>query len=221
MKNPSLGTIGQRLNLFFALIRDDREARNELRNLFLGLAVCAVLLYAGVNLFVSPLRSKAGELAAKRRELLAASPPVLGQAYKERSRQLQEEQAKLAEENEILALKKRFLALQWKTWSNPDRFSRIIFTLAPDAPLNMEEHLKALNQMEKRTSEGREVVGINLVGEGSFAELFQYLDYIESKPEVALVTELTVERPPTESYQRTAPVKFSLTVGRYTGVESP
>ncbi|MEW6502019.1 MAG: hypothetical protein ACOY8P_10485 [Thermodesulfobacteriota bacterium] len=202
------------LRKWYFVVRSDPETVQELRHLLLGLAVCLVILYAGNILFVKPLEKGVAQREARRAELLSQDPGQASQVLSAEQQSLRKEQQRLAEENAILTLQEGFLKEQWQMWGNAERFTRIIFTLLPRAPVNLENSIRQMSQLEKRSKEGFAVYAVNLAGEATFQELYRYLAYVEAQPEVSVIEDLAVERLPMDNYQKPAKVRFSVVMGR-------
>lgn len=199
---------------WYFVIRSDAETLQELRHLALGLAVCLVIFYAGSALFVKPLENALAQKNAQRAELLAKAPGQASQVLTAEQRALRNEEQNLEEQNAILTLQEGFFKEQWQLWGNAERFTKIIFTLLPKAPVNLENSIKQMSQLEKKSKDGFAVYAVNLAGEATFQELYRYLTYVEGQPEVSVVEDLAIERLPMEGYQKPAKVRFSVVMGR-------
>jgi hypothetical protein len=211
---PSAKELTDRLRNWYFLIKGDAEARQELRHLLLGLTVCLVILYAGNALLVNPLEKSLAQKNARRTELLAKDPGLASQVLTAEQQALRSEQRSLEEQNAILALQEGFFREQWQMWGNAERFTKIIFTLLPRAPVNLENSIRQMSQLEKRSRDGFAVYAVSLAGEATFQELYRYLTYVEAQPEVSVIENLAIERLPVEGYQRPAKVRFSVVMGR-------
>lgn len=206
---------------WYFVIKSDAETLVELRHLLLGLTVCLVIFYAGNALFVKPLEKSLAQKNARRGELLAKDPGQASQVLTAEQRALKSEQQRLEEQNAILGLQEGFFKEQWQLWSNAERFTKIIFTLLPRAPVNLENSIKQMSQLEKRSKDGFAVYAVNLAGEATFQELYRYLAYVEGQPEVSVIEDLAMERLPVEGYQKPAKVRFSVVMGRLAYEEKP
>lgn len=202
------------LRNWYFVVKGDPEMLQELRHLLLGLAVCLVVFYAGNTLFVKPLEKSLAQKTVQRTELLAKDPGLASQALTTEQRTLKDEQQRLEEQNATLGLQEGFLKEQWQMWGNAERFTKIIFTLLPKAPVNLENSLKQMSQLEKKSKDGFAVYAVNLAGEATFQDLYRYLAYVEGQPEVSVIEDLAIERLPMEGYQKPAKVRFSVVMGR-------
>jgi len=206
---------------WYFVIKSDAETVKEVRHLLLGLAVCLVILYAGNALFVKPLEKNAAQKIARRTELLAQDPGLASQVLTAEQQALKNEQQNLEEQNAILGLQEGFYKEQWQLWGNAERFTKIIFTLLPRAPVNLENSIKQMSQLEKKSKDGFAVYAVNLAGEATFQELYRYLAYVEAQPEVSVIEDLTVERLPVDNFQKPAKIRFSVVMGRLAYEERP
>jgi hypothetical protein len=209
------------LRKWYFVIKSDAETLQELRHLLLGLAVCLVIFYAGNALFIKPLEQSAAQKTARRAELLAKDPGLASQVLTAEQRALKSEQQSLEEQNAILALQDGFFKEQWQLWSNAERFTKIIFTLLPRAPVNLENSIKQMSQLEKKSKDGFAVYAVNLAGEATFQELYRYLAYVEAQPEVSVIEDLAIERLPGGNYQKPSKVHFNVVMGRLAYEEKP
>ena len=200
----------------YFLLRNDPEALIQARQFFLVFLVCIMVLWAGSTLFIEPKEKLLQQKILQLRELAGSVPDEMNRMMAAREKQLTAENQNLAKKIDILSLKRTLLHENWLTKGDSDRFNRIIFTLNPDAPVNIENSLVQVSLQEKRSKDGFMLYPMTIEGEGSFSLLFDYLQYLESQPEVGLITELTIERPPDAKHFQVAPVHFSLVVSRIT-----
>ncbi|MFA6284074.1 MAG: hypothetical protein WC633_08025 [Desulfurivibrionaceae bacterium] len=122
----------------------------------------------------------------------------------------------LREQTETLALQIRLIEEQWHSLTDREQFSKTLFTLQANAPINMENHLQQMSQLADRSVNGFTLNTVSLAGEVPFPELYRYLQYIEGRPEIGIIEDLAVERLKSASYDQQAKVKFSMVVGRTT-----
>ncbi|MEA3547034.1 MAG: hypothetical protein U9R66_05160 [Thermodesulfobacteriota bacterium] len=200
----------------YFLLRNDPEALIQARQFFLIFLVCIMVLWAGSTLFIEPKEKLLQQKVLQLRDLSGSIPDEMNRMMTAREKQLTAENHNLAEKIDLLRLKRTLLHENWLSKGDSDRFNRIIFTLNPDAPVNIENSLTQVSLQEKRSKDGFMLYPTTIEGEGSFSLLFDYLQYLESQPEVGLITELTIERPPDVKYFQVAPVHFSLVVSRVT-----
>lgn len=216
LKQHNLPQVGNALKRWYFLIKNDAETLAELRRLGLGLLVCLSLFYAATSLLLVPKEKELEQKKAVKLEQQSTTPAQVDQVLASRQAQLRKEKLLLEEQNGILVLKKRFLEEQWRMWGDAERFTKVIFTLLPSAPLNIEKSLKQMSQLEKRSQQGFTIHSVNLTGDVAFHDLFAYLQYIESQAEVSIIENLTIERLPVAGYEKPADVHFNVVVGRMT-----
>lgn len=200
----------------YFLLRNDPEALIQARQFFLVFLVCIMVLWAGFTLFIEPKEKLLQQKILQLRELAGSVPDEMNRMMVAREKQLTQENRDLAEKIDILRLKRTLLHENWLTKGDNDRFNRIIFTLNPDAPVNIETSLAQVSLQEKRSKDGFMLYPTTIEGKGSFSQLFDYLQYLEDQPEVGLITDLTIERSADAEPFQVAPVHFNLVVSRVT-----
>lgn len=215
MNTQQLTMISNKLKEWFFLLKSDPEATAELRKLCLGILVCAAVLYSGSNLFLAPQKKILSQKLAQKKEAANTTPVELAGILASQVSLLEAEQKSLVEETETLALQIRLIEEQWQALSDREQFSKTLFTLQANAPVNMESHLRQMNQLADRSVNGFTLNTVNLAGEVSFPELYRYLQHLESRPEIGIIEDLAVERL-SSGYDQQAKVKFSMIVGRTT-----
>jgi len=206
----------QKVKQGYFLLRNDPEALIQARQFFLVFLVCIMVLWAGFTLFIEPKEKLLQQKILQLRELACSAPDEMNRMMTTREKQLSRENRDLAEKIAVLHMKRSLLQENWLTKGDSDRFDRIIFTLNPDAPVNIETSLAQVSLQEKRSKDGFILYPTTIEGEGPFSQLFDYLQYLEAQPEVGLITELTIERPADAKPFQVAPVHFSLVVSRVT-----
>jgi len=200
----------------YFLLRNDPEAFAQARQFFLGFLVCITVLWAGFTLFIEPREKLLRQKTMQLRELSASAPDEMKRMMTAREKELTRENHSLAEKIEVLQLKKKLLIENWLTKGDSDRFHKIIFTLYPAAPVNIENSLAQVSLQEKRSRDGFMLYPTTIEGKGSFSQFFDYLQYLENQPEIGLITDLTIKRAPDAEPFQVAPVHYSLVVSRVT-----
>jgi CRISPR/Cas system-associated endonuclease/helicase Cas3 len=208
--------IGNKLKEWFFLLKSDPEAFAELRKLALGILVCVAVLYGGSTLLLAPQKKVLHQKLSQKKEIESTAPAQLGSALAAQLSQLEAQQKNLREHTEILALQIRLMEEHWQSLTDREQFSRTLFTLQANAPIDMENHLQQMSQLEDRSVNGFILNTVSLAGEVSFPELYRYLQYLEGRPEIGIIEDLAVERRKGASYDQQARVKFSMVVGRTT-----
>ena len=221
MKPRKLKDAANALHRWYFVVRGDNDTLTEVRHLALGFLVCLAILYAGNTLLLAPQQKALHQKEAQLAQLLTADPGQVSQVLTTEQLALTGERQALDEENAILLLQESLLKEQWRLWGDAERFTKIIFTLQAKAPVDLENSIKQMSQLERRNRAGFAVYAVNLAGEATFQELYRYLAYIEQQPEVSVIEDLTVERLPAEGYQKPAGVRFSIVVGRLAYEEAP
>ncbi len=216
MNAQQLIIIGNKLKEWFFLLKSDPEAFAELRKLCLGVLACAAVLYGGSTLLLAPQKKELHQKITQKKEVEGTAPAQLGSALAVQVSQLEAEQKALREQTETLALQIRLVEEQWQSLTDREQFSKTLFTLQANAPINMENHLQQMSQLEDRSVNGFTLNTVSLAGEVPFPELYRYLQYIEGRPEIGIIEDLAVERLTNAGYDQQAKVKFSMVVGRTT-----
>ncbi len=216
MNTQQLITIGNKLKEWFFLLKSDPEAFAELRKLCLGILVCLAILYGGSTLFLAPQKKELRQKLTQKTEIESTAPVQMADALAAQVSQLEVEQESLQTQTETLALQIRLIEEQWHSLTDREQFSKTLFTLQANAPINMENHLRQMSQLEDRSVNGFTLNTVSLAGEVPFPELYRYLQYIEGRPEIGIIEDLAVERLKSAGYDQQAKVKFSMVVGRTT-----
>lgn len=216
MNSQQLISIGNKLKECFFLLKSDPEAFAELRKLCLGILACLAVLYGGSALILEPQQKMLAQKIAQKIEMESTAPAQLGSALDAQVAQLEIEQKSLREQTETLALQIRLIEEQWQSLTDREQFSKTLFTLHASAPISMENHLRQMSQLDDRSVNGFTLNTVNLAGEVAFPVLYRYLQYIEGKPEIGIIEDLSVTRQTDVGYDQQAKVKFSMVVGRTT-----
>ena len=174
------------------------------------------MLYGGSTLTLAPQKKELRQKLAQKKEAENAAPAQLGSALAAQVSQLEAQQKTLREETETLALQIRFIEEHWQSLADREQFSKTLFTLQANAPINMESHLRQMSQLEDRSVNGFILNTVSLAGELPFPELYRYLQYIEGRPEIGIIEDLAVERLANASYDKQTKVTFSMVVGKTT-----
>ena len=216
MNGQQLILVGNKLKEWFFLLKSDPEAFAELRKLCLGVLACAAVLYGGSTLFLAPQKKVLRQKLTQKKEIESTAPAQLGSALAVQVAQLEAEQKNLREQTETMALQIRLIEEQWQSLTDREQFAKTLFTLHANAPINMENHLQQMSQLEDRSVNGFTLNTVSLAGELPFPQLYTYLQYIEGRPEIGIIEDLAVERLTGAGYDQQAKVKFSMVVGRTT-----
>ena len=199
-------------NIYY-LIRNDSETRASLRTLVLGVVCCFFVAYGGKSVFLDPLQKALQKNLAEQAKFDAPGDDVimmLTGAINKFKRESEEIQKKIA----VINLKENYLEQHWESLSDPERFIRIILTLLPEAPVNIQENVGEMRSVALQTLNGFELHPVTLSGDTDFRNIFAYLQYIEKCPEIGVIDKLEIKRLPIEKSELQAKIHFSLLVGR-------
>lgn len=214
MNKDTLFKLAASAKEFFYIVRNDPETFTEIRKLALGILVCVAVLYSGNTLLLAPKEKTLAQKITQKDELTGQSPAQLVSVFSQQIEKLAKEQKQLADEIAILNLQIDFYKEHWQAMSDSELFARTLFTLHSAAPVNMENNLTQMNQLDSRSQDGFTLHNVNLAGQGTFAELFGYLQYIENRPEITVIENLTISRLPTTGYEQQGKIQFSMVIGR-------
>ena len=214
IKLSDITKITKEIKKLFFVLRNDKEAQIQTRTLVLGIIVCFALNYSVSTLFIGPLQKNLKKKTSQRNELKASTPEQLNAAMSVAIMKLEKEKRELEEKIATLKFKEKILLEHWGTISNEERFTKVILTLLPNAPINIEKELEQVTLVDSRSQDTFEMYPMSLKGDAAFPDLFNYLQYIESRPEIGAINNLTIERIPTKRYDRKAKVRFNVMVSR-------
>ncbi len=153
-------------------LRNDAEALVEIRKLTLGFMVGFGILYAGNALYLEPQEKNLAQRKKQQQELRATTPAQLGEALAGKLKKLTTEKTGLEDKIAILKLQEQFHAEQWQEWGNLEKFTKSVFTLHDNAPVNIEDNLQQMSQLENRSQNGFTVHPLNLSGQVEFSSLY-------------------------------------------------
>lgn len=200
-------------NLFFVL-RNDKEAQIQGRTLVLGIFVCLALYYGIFTLFIEPGQKNLSKKMTQLTEMKGSSTAQLNTAMAVALKNLEQQKNKLKEKINTLQFKEKLLLEHWDMVGDEEQFSKIIFTLLPSAPMNIEKNLDQVTLIDRRSKDAFDMHPMTIVGDAYFPDLFNYLQYMESRPEIGAINNMTIEIKPTKKYYQEAKVHFSLMVSR-------
>lgn len=204
-----------RIKNFFSTLKHEPEAAFEIRQLFFGLIIAIGVTYGLYYVLVESKEKKQMKLAGQYQQLKQS----LGNGSMEKLIALelekkQKKQQQLVDRMSLLQFKRKLLREQYIT-SNPDHiFSKVIFTLLPRTPVNIEQEFVQMSVLETRSLEYYKIHPVNIQGEAGFAEIMSYLKYIESRPEVGWIDSLKLEQIELQNIEGNVKVHFDVVLGR-------
>ncbi len=215
MALKKIPNFGKNIKKWYFNLRNDVEALSQFRLLVLGLLMCFVIYYGGITLFVKPKSAILEEKLIQKQRISESTPIQLTPQLTAALEQLRNTKTNLQEQIEILQMKIQYLKDHWSMLGDADRFTKIIFTLMPTAPVNIEKELVQMSRTETRSMMNYEVHPVTLAGNGRFHNFLSYLQYIETRPEVGVIDNLVVKSMPAEEKEYgQSDVFFSFMVGR-------
>ncbi|MBU0728441.1 MAG: hypothetical protein KKE17_15265 [Proteobacteria bacterium] len=198
------------------LVRNDARFRVELRQITLGIIVCFTLFYGGTSLLLDPLKIKVEQKIAQKNETIQRAPAALDSGFSSQFLMLSKSKKTLEEKINILKLQKDYIRENWEKIGDTRRFSDIIFTLLPSAPVHLEGKLNQMELSNPVSEAGFEFQPVILTGSGDFRDIYTYLQYIEQQPEIGDINNINLESMPVSDKYDQAKVSFSITVSRIT-----
>lgn len=212
--------ITKTIKQWYFAVKSEPGALAQVRILVLGLIACLTIYFGADSLLLAP---KKKDLTAKKARLAEISatvstmmPPGLIQAIE----QMTQKKKTLMSEIDILKIKERFLQEEWQIISDPDRFTNIIFTSFPAAPVNIKKGLKQMSLVKPRTIDGFQVQPVDLAGTAAFHDFVAYLQYIESRSEAGPVENLSLEEIPAKEDLPKTKIHFNILVNRLKSQEA-
>lgn len=217
---PDIARITKEAKRLFFVLRNDKEAQIQSRTLVLGIFVCFALYYGISTLFIEPSQKSLSQKKAQRTELKGTSTAQLNAAMAVALKNLEQQKNNLETKIRTLQLKEKILREHWNLVGDEERFSKVIFTLLPSAPISIEKNLDQVTLVDRRSKNAFDMHPMTLVGDAYFSDFFKYLQYIESRPEIGTISNISIESMPTKSYAQKSKVHFSLMVSRLSLKES-
>ncbi|MDA3971175.1 MAG: hypothetical protein PF442_07470 [Desulfobulbaceae bacterium] len=198
----------------YVLLRSEPEALLQFRQLILTCAICIFVAYGINKAVVAPRAEKNAELASRLVEHNVAKNSQEVARLTSRLSALQQQMKKDQHELEILTLKERFIKEHWAGLGDNDKFNRLIFTQMDSAPVNIEQNLLKTTQLEPRNKNGFSIYPMALEGTGDFQQVFQYLRFLESRPEVGFLDQVSLAAIPATDIKKPVEVEFKISIGR-------
>ena len=217
---PDIKKIIKEIKRLFFVLRNDKEAQIQSRTLVLGVFVCFALYYGISTLFIEPGQKNLSKKMARLTEMKGSSTAQLNTAMAIALKNLEQQKNKLEEKITTLQFKEKLLLEHWDMVGDEEQFSKIIFTLLPSAPMNIEKNLDQVTLIDRRSKDAFDMHPMTIVGDAYFPDFFNYLQYMESRPEIGAINNMTIEIKPTKKYYQEAKVHFSLMVSRLSLKES-
>ena len=214
LKSPDLKKAVKEIKKFFFVLRSDKEAQIQTRTMALGILVCFALYYCVSVILIEPMEKKIAKKTIQYKELKATAPEQIHQAMMMAAEKLTGEKNLLQQKIDGLAFKEQILREHWESIGDEERFTKVLLTLIPNAPISMEKNILQATTEDSRVTETFTMYPMTLTGQADFIYLFNYLHYIEGRPEVGGINNISIESLPTSRYDQDAKVKFTFTVSR-------
>lgn len=152
-KLPDITRIIKEIKRVFFVLRNDKEAQIQSRTLVLGIFVCFALYYGISTLFIEPSQKSLAKKMAQRTELKGTSTTQLNAAMAIAISTLEKHKNELEKKITTLQFKEKLLREHWNMVGDEERFSKIIFTLLPSAPMSIEKNLDQVTLVDRRSKD--------------------------------------------------------------------
>lgn len=213
MKNLKAQDIGAALQKAFFLLRSDPELALQVRQLVLTIIIGFALAYGAYALFIGPrqdtLMKRQSHIQEIQNQSTAGQTEVLAAHLQKLTQDIKKKDHTLG----VLSLQEDLLREQWRKQGSDDRFHQVIFTMATSAPVDIQQDLLKMSLQEPRSLDGFTLFPVHLEGKSYFENIFQYLSFLETSPEIGFLDKINLSvksDDPTEKAQ----VNFTLDLGR-------
>lgn len=222
--------VGQRLKLLWGRVIHDPDVLFEVRQLFFGLIIIAVVAYGAQAILILPRQQSLQKKIAQQKDLGAAlANGEIAVNVERQFQQLTTEKKELTEKLARLSFQRQLYQEQFQEDNANKQFSNVIFTLLPDSPVDIEGKFLQMNVMDVRSFDHFDVYPVNLQGDATYLEFLTYLQYLENRSEVGTISDLVLEQHGTEAappgadpesaktvdaFSQPVRVHFSLVLGR-------
>ena len=206
----------KRYRQWFFSIRNEPEALAQFRILILGVIACLVAIYVADSLLLDPLKTQLTDLVRQREELEVSRIDQVIPELTPIILQLQQRKNRVTDEIAMLQTQKDYLQTHRQQLGDPERFNKVIFTMLPSAPLDIEKYLDQMTLAKMRSLDSFKLQPVHLSGMIDFHSFMKYLHYLEQRQEIGIVDELTLKRETAneEKLPDTDRIRFELLVGR-------
>jgi hypothetical protein len=207
--------VTQRIVQFLAAVRNDPEALFELRQLVFAMFIAAGVIYGFYIFQVAAKDQVRVKNLSHKNELTAAlvektlAVPAAGQLQK-----LIATKQEVTEKLDLLRFQEKILREQYAAESSGESFAKVIFTLLPLSPVDIENGFIQMNVLDTRVYDYFDVNPINLQGDMDYSEFLYYLQYLEGRPEVGMIGKMALEILPAKPFADQVKVHFDVVLGR-------
>lgn len=207
--------VAQRIGRFLTAVRNDPEALVELRQLLFAILIAAGVVY-GLYTFqvVGQIKEKVKNLSRKSELTTVVAGKTAESTAAVQLPKLQATKKELTEKLTLLRFQEQMLREQYATENSGESFAKVIFTLLPLSPVDIENGFVKMNVLETRSYDYFDVNPIDLQGDMAYLEFLYYLQYLEGRPEVGVIGKLSLEIQPAKSFTEKVKVHFDVVLGR-------
>ena len=214
MKKLFTDQIIKNLKSWYFLLRNDAETQVQVRVMVMGMIACLVVYYGGSSVIIEPKQKQLVKKQAHRQQIISTTSSQVPSDFAPAINKLNSKKLALQRELAVLSSKDEFIKEQWSVLSDPERFNGIIFTMSSSAPVSISNDLDQMTLGETRSVEEFEIHPATLTGEGDFLDFLAYLQYLENRPEVGGIDNLTLEGLPGDTTNKPVNIHFSIIVSR-------
>lgn len=196
-------------------IRHDPKALFELRQLLFGLIIVFGVVYGFQSLYVQSKTKRYDSLNAQSQQLEShLTKDDIESMTAIRLAELTKNNDELTDRLDRLRFEEEIYRKEFGTFVDDESFSNAVFTLLPGSPVKMESNITGMNVLEKRTKDLYTILPVDIQGDAGFSQLLDYLQFLERRHEIGVISYLDIELVDKESMTREVDVHFDLVVGR-------
>lgn len=196
-------------------IRHDPKALFELRQLLFGLIIVFGVVYGFQSLYVQSKTKRYDSLNAQSQQLEShLTKDDIESMTAIRLAELTKNNDELTDRLDRLRFEEEIYRKEFGTFVDDESFSNAVFTLLPGSPVKMESNITGMNVLEKRTKDFYTILPVDIQGDAGFSQLLDYLQFLERRHEIGVISYLDIELVDKESMTREVDVHFDLVVGR-------
>lgn len=196
-------------------IRHDPKALFELRQLLFGLIIVFGVVYGFQSLYVQSKTKKYDSLNAQSQQLEShLTKDDIESMTAIRLAELTKNNDELTDRLDRLRFEEEIYRKEFGTFVDDESFSNAVFTLLPGSPVKMESNITGMNVLEKRTKDFYTILPVDIQGDAGFSQLLDYLQFLERRNEIGVISYLDIELVDKDSMTREVDVHFDLVVGR-------
>lgn len=206
--------INNRIKQFWVEVKQDSEALFELRQLLFGVIIAVAISYGFYTLYAGTKEKENKKYNEEKSQLTASSGgKQLEILLSGQMRKLAESSRKIEARLALLEFKEKILREQYSLENHNESFAKAIFTLLPLSPVDIENGFVQMNVMESRSFDFFDINPVNLQGDIVFSEFLYYLQYLEKRPEVGMIGDISLELLTGDQFAENKKIHFDVVLG--------